>query len=441
VDPLPETTGTQPLDLGEPVTVTTLAALVSEGPDDGRRVEAPEDRLTIGSARSNHLVMSDPTVSRFHLELVNGPRGVWVRDLSSLNGTWLGEAAIERARVPIGSELRLGRSRLRILDGSEKTVDAHESLVLHGLFGADRSMRRLMGTLRRVAPTNAGVLVTGESGTGKELVARALHAQSERAKRPFVVVDCGALTPTLMQSALFGHERGAFTGAERKHIGAFERADGGTVFLDEIGELPLELQPQLLGVLERKHFLPLGGTREVDVDVRVVAATNRDLRGEVNRGTFREDLYYRLAVVTLNVPPLRERISDLPLLAEHFLREAGSNAPFAEVFPERVLSQMNRHNWPGNVRELGNFVEALLIVGEPELVRAAAQPGSEPVSLDDSILAMRYADARSVVLAAFERHYLSHLLTTSRGNVSGAARAASMDRSYLIRLLEKHGLK
>ena len=344
---------------------------------------------------------------------------------------------IETAHVPMGAEPTLGRSRLRILDGARDDVATPE---LHGLLSAHPSMRRLMGTLRRVAPTNVTVLISGESGTGKELIARALHALSARAAEPFVVVDCGALTPSLITSALFGHERGSFTGADRRHIGVFERANGGTVFLDEIGELSLDLQPQLLGVLERKRFLRVGGAKEIGVDIRFVSATNRDLRSKVNSGAFREDLYHRLSVIDLEVLPLRKRLSDLPLLAEHFLREAGSEAPFAEVFDQNVLAQMIRHDWPGNVRELRNFVEALLTIGEAPRQRLSRAP--EPsLAVDDALLEMRYADARTAVLSAFERFYLSQLLVKSRGNVSAAARQASMDRSYLIKLLEKHALK
>jgi DNA-binding NtrC family response regulator len=423
------------------VTVRTLAVAVTEGPDCAQQLEAPEDRLTIGTARTNHLMLTDPTVSRFHLELLAGPDGISVRDLGSRNGTWLGEVRIERATVPIGSELRIGRSLLRVGDGRSKSVDAHTAPVLHGLFGTDRSMQRLMGTLRRIAPTNVPVLITGESGTGKELVARALHAESARASEPFVVVDCAALAPGLIASALFGHERGAFTGAERKHIGAFERAHGGTLFLDEIGELAAELQPLLLGALERKRFLRVGGLQEIAVDVRVVSATNRDVRREVNRGAFREDLYYRLAVVPLQVAPLRERLSDLPLLAEHFLREAGCTTPFGDVFTEDLLERMRRHDWPGNVRELRNYVEALLATGEPPSPRLDISAAEEPLAVGEGVLDLRYADARSAVLAAFERRYLTRLLEVSQGNVASAARTARMDRSYLIKLLEKHALK
>jgi DNA-binding NtrC family response regulator len=221
---------------------------------------------------------------------------------------------------------------------------------------------------------------------------------------------------------------------------AFERAHSGTLFLDDVGELSLELQPQLLGVLERKSFVTVGGSQEREADVRVIAATSRDLRGEVNRGSFREDLYNRLAVVTLDLPPLRDRIGDVPLLAEHFFREAGGSQPFETAFKPAVLEQMARHGWPGNVRELRNFVEAMVVMGELP-THTTMPPGSLGLALPGELLEKSYAQARAEVLGAFEQRYLSHLLAGTHGNVSGAARRASMDRSYLIKLLEKHGLK
>jgi DNA-binding NtrC family response regulator len=436
----PAPPGTHPLERSGTLSVKTLMVEVTAGPDTGLRVEAPEDRLTVGTARANHLVLTDPTVSRFHLELSNEKAGIWVRDLGSRNGTLAADVLIECARIPLGAELLLGRSRLRVYDGAERKVDGHDAPLLVDMLGDDRTMRRLMGTIRRVATTSLPCLITGESGTGKELTARALHARSGRAGQPFVVVDCGALTPSLMASALFGHERGAFTGAEQRRAGAFERAHGGTLFLDDVGELSLELQPQLLGVLERKSFVTVGGSQEREADVRVIAATSRDLRGEVNRGSFREDLYNRLAVVTLDLPPLRDRIGDVPLLAEHFFREAGGSQPFETAFKPAVLEQMARHGWPGNVRELRNFVEAMVVMGELP-THTTMPPGSLGLALPGELLEKSYAQARAEVLGAFEQRYLSHLLAGTHGNVSGAARRASMDRSYLIKLLEKHGLK
>ncbi|RYZ05728.1 MAG: sigma 54-dependent Fis family transcriptional regulator [Myxococcales bacterium] len=436
----PAPPGTTPLERSGSFSVKTLLVEVTAGPDAGLHVEAPEDRVTVGTARANDLVLSDPTVSRFHLELSNEKAGIWVRDLGSRNGTLAADVFIECARIPVGTELFVGRSRLRVDDGAERKVDGHDAPVLVDMLGDDRSMRRLMGTIQRVAGTDKPCLITGDSGTGKELTARALHAQSGRAGRPFVVVDCGALTPSLVASALFGHERGASAGTEQRRAGAFERAHGGTLLLDDVGELSLDLQRQLLGVLERQRFLPVGGSQEHEADVRVIAATSRDLRGEVNRGAFREDLYHRLAVVTLDVPPLRDRLGDVPLLAEHFFREAGGSQPFDSVFKPAVLEQMARHGWPGNVRELRHFVEAMVVMGElPE--QTAVTPGSLGLALPAELLEKSYAQARGEVLSAFEQRYLSHLLTGARGNVSGAARRASMDRSYLIKLLEKHGLK
>jgi DNA-binding NtrC family response regulator len=285
------------------------------------------------------------------------------------------------------------------------------------------------------------VLLVGESGTGKELMARALHDQGPRAKEPFVTVDCGSLSPSLVASELFGHEKGSFTGADARHLGAFERADGGTLFLDEIGELPTALQSTLLGALERRRFRRLGGREEVAVDVRVVSATHRDLRAQVNDGAFRLDLYYRVAVVVLRVPPLRERREDIPLLLEHFLREAGVDGEIAAVVPPDAMDALTGHSWPGNVRELRNVVEATLVMGEaPALSGAPSGPGGGD-DVVDRTLHHGYKEARTAVLDDFERRYCEALLTRAEGNVSKAARDARMDRTYLIKLLAKHDLK
>jgi DNA-binding NtrC family response regulator len=249
-----------------------------------------------------------------------------------------------------------------------------------------------------------------------------------------VTVDCGALAPALVASELLGHERGAFTGADREHVGAFERAHRGTLFLDEIGELPPELQPTLLGALERGRFRRVGGRKDVEVDVRVVSATHRDLRGDVNTGAFRLDLYYRLAVVTLALPPLRERAEDVPLLAEHFLREAGHEGAVGDVLGADAMSALTRHRWPGNVRELRNVIEATLAMGEPPALEGGAVAGK--VAAVGS-----YQDARREVLDAFEKRFVTELLARTGGNVSAAAREARMDRTYLIKLIAKHGGK
>jgi DNA-binding NtrC family response regulator len=282
-------------------------------------------------------------------------------------------------------------------------------------------------------------LIIGESGTGKELAARALHEASPRSEKPFVVVDCASIVPTLVGSELFGHERGAFTGADRMHVGAFERAQGGTLFLDEIGELPLAIQPSLLGALERRRIKRVGGKDDIAVDVRVVSATHRDLRADVNAGRFRLDLYYRLAVVIVELPPLRERRNDVRMLVEHFVRESGETRPIDEAVPRGLLEALETHRFPGNVRELRNLVEAALATGENPILDAVAPSGAGP--LLDRVLDAPYGAAREAVLAEFEERYLSHLLARSDNNVSKASRVAQMDRSHLTSLLRRRKMR
>jgi DNA-binding NtrC family response regulator len=416
--------------------IRTLAVDIVEGPAAGLARMAESDTLSVGTADGNDLVVADPTVSRYHLELTRRPDGIQVIDAGSLNGTFAGTVRIERALVPPGTVLRLGKTALRVGDGQNVTVELHRSEALAGLRGRTPAMRRLLHSIERAAQSDAAVLLVGESGTGKEVIARALHDLGPRAREPFVTVDCGALAPTLVASELFGHERGAFTGADRQHAGAFERAGGGTLFLDEIGELPPALQATLLGVLERRRFRRLGGKQEISVDVRVVSATHRDLRAEVNAGSFRLDLYYRLAVVVMKIPPLRERAEDVPLLVEHFLRELGHDGPVEALISPGAMKQLMGHHWPGNVRELRNLIEATVAMGEtPQLDGAAAAgPASE-------VAALPYKEARAQVLHDFEERYLRALLERSRGNVSQAARDARMDRSHLIDLLTRHGLR
>ena len=428
------------------IAVRALQAEVVEGPNAGAAQVATSETLTVGTEARNDLVLTDPTVSRYHLELGHGASGVVVTDCGSTNGTRIGDVRIERAIAPVGTVLRLGKTAIRIGDGERLTLPVHEYESLAGLRGRDPVMRRLMARVERAARTNVAVLLCGESGTGKELIARALHDLAHTAG-PFVTVDCASLSPTLVASELFGHERGAFTGADRQHIGAFERANGGTLFLDEIGELPPALQNTFLGALERKRFRRLGGREEIATDVRVVCATNRDLRAEVNRGTFRLDLYYRIAVVSLKVPPLRERPDDIPLLVEHFLRECGHDGPVGELISDAAMKSLQAHHWPGNVRELRNLVEATVAMGEaPSLSDAlildpAGADGSKSVDLIGSLLDKSYKEARAILLHEFEQRYLPKLLERARGNVSRAAREARMDRSYLIDLLRRHKLR
>jgi DNA-binding NtrC family response regulator len=307
-------------------------------------------------------------------------------------------------------------------------------------------MRSLMARIQRAARTDVSVLLLGETGVGKEVIARAIHEASPRSASPSEVVDCGALMPTLIASELFGHEKGAFTGADRQHVGAFERANGGTLFLDEIGELPPALQSALLGALERRSFRRVGGTTSIAVDVRVVCATNRDLRNEVNAGRFRQDLYYRIAVILLRIPPLRERAGDIPVLVEHFLREIGHDGPVDEVVPDTVMQTLKTHHWPGNVRELRNFVEAAIAMGEAphleeRLERSEGSPNMFAGEALGRLVELSYKDARSTLLNEFEVIYLKELMERTKHNVSAAARSAKMNRSYLIQMLKRHGIR
>jgi DNA-binding NtrC family response regulator len=421
--------------------VRTLRVEVVSGPDAGKNLCSDADRLTVGTADGNDLMLGDRTVSRYHLELRRKAGRIAAVDLGSTNGTRIGKALVQSSSVALdaGSVIELGSSALRVDDG--EVVDVGDSPASFGeLRGDSAAMRRLMAQASRVAKSDVAVLLFGESGTGKELVARALHDASPRAAEPFVTVDCGAITPSLFSSELFGHERGAFTGADRQHIGAFERAHGGSLFLDEIGELSPELQSALLGALERGRIHRVGGREDIEVDVRLVSATHRDLRADVNVGTFRLDLFYRLAVVTLSVPPLRERLDDVALLVEHFLREAGHSGAVSEIFPTDAMKRLLAHPWPGNVRELRNVVLGTLALGEPAtLAPTESTPrGADPFA---SLFALPYRDAKRRAMDEFERRYVEQLLERSGGNVRQASRDGHMDRSYLMELIKRHRLR
>ena len=417
--------------------VTSLRVEVIDGPDRGAHA-AGGDTVSVGTARDNALVLGDFTVSRYHLEIAVRPQGIVVTDLGSTNGTYIGAVRIERAVVPPNTPITLGGTTIRFEDAVRRTVrnELPEVRDLHGMIARSPQMLRLFADIERIAATPTSVLIVGESGTGKERVAEALHARSGRAPAPLVTIDCGALASPLIASELFGHERGAFTGADRVHAGAFERAGTGTVFLDEIGELPAADQSSLLGVLERRRFRRVGGTQEIEVGARVIAATNRDLRAEVNTGRFRHDLYHRLAVVVLRLPPLRDRREDIIPLVRHFARDLGATEPVETIFGADTLARWERHPWPGNIRELRNAVEAALVVGP--LGNYEQLPGP---SHDDAEPLQPYKDARAAVVREFEHGYLKRLLAEAGGNVSQAARTAKMDRSHLIDLLHRHGLK
>ena len=415
------------------------------GPDD-TDLKVASTHCRLGTHPSNDLIVQHPTVSRFHLEIQAADQGYLVRDLGSTNGCFIDGLRVREAYLPEKAMLRLGDVTLSFeVTGERQELPWSEREEFHGVVGQSPALREVFATLERAAPTDATVLILGESGTGKERVASAVHQASHRSTGPLVVLDCAAVPANLMESELFGHERGAFTGADRRKEGRFKEAHGGTLFLDEIGELPLEMQPRLLRVLETRQVRPLGATATEQVDVRLVAATNRDLAREVNRGSFREDLYYRLAVVQVTVPPLRSRPEDLRPLVQHFVGQFTSPGQAAEIL--RGISEDNWRRleqlpWSGNVRELRNFIERTLIMSGGPIqtghIPAAADAGAAPAGAAPADLDRPFTQHKAEVVAAFERAYLLGQLARHDNNVSAAARGAGMDRMNFKRLLKKY---
>jgi DNA-binding NtrC family response regulator len=413
--------------------IVRIQALVTDGPDRGAAYVATGTACAVGTSADNEIVLTDPAVSRYHLEL-RCEDGIMLTDLGSRNGTFVDGIRIRRGVVPPGSCVQLGRSVIRLTDGGRgEPAPTPPAPEIPGLVAASPTMKEICRAVARLGKSSLSVLLQGETGTGKEVIARAIHKTSDRAGMPFIVVDCGALAPTLIASQLFGHERGAFTGADQRREGAFELAAGGSIFLDEIGELPLTVQPALLGVLERRSFRRLGGRQDVPADVRVISATHRDLREETNRGTFRADLYFRLAAARIHIPPLRERPDDIEALVEAFSREVTGRGDL--FFSHATLEALRSHRWSGNVRELRNVVESALAMGTISLEAEHV----EDLSSGDAIVP--YREARAQVLAAFEREYLARILRLTEGNVAAAARTANMARQYLVSLLKKHDLR
>jgi DNA-binding NtrC family response regulator len=410
-----------------------------------------DEPVVVGCAEPCQLVLSDPTVSRRHLEAVRRGQSLEVTDLGSKNGVFVGGERVERATLQAGDEFRAGKTTIVVVP-CEEEVDPEPSAgaALGGLVGSSAPMRKLFALIERVASTRAAVLVEGETGSGKELVAEEIHRRSPRREQPFSIFDCGAVPDELIESTLFGHVKGAFTGATSERAGVLGGADGGTVFLDEIGELRLDLQPALLRVLDRGMIRAVGATSYRDIDVRVVAATHRNLGELIAGGGFRADLYYRLAVVRLTVPPLRERPEDIPVLVSHFASRLGR--PDIEIGAE-LLPRLLAHPFPGNVRELRNLVERCLTLSpggklDLEALEAAggladamtgapAAPAAAPAPAAGRRLAFREATAAAVEV--FERSYLADL-AREFSNLSAAAEAAGMDRKHLRTLLRRHGI-
>ncbi|MBI2892886.1 MAG: sigma 54-dependent Fis family transcriptional regulator [Deltaproteobacteria bacterium] len=417
---------------------------VIAGPDSGVAFTSTRDHAVIGTHESADLVLHDRTVSRFHCDIVLAAGRAIVRDLDSRNGTTIDQVSVLKAHLAQGAVLGLGKTQLRFEIGPDKLQIPLSDRDRFGVMvGQSVAMRAAFALLERAAATDATVLLEGETGTGKEAAAESIHREGSRRDGPFVVVDCGAIPPDLLESELFGHEKGAFTGAHGPREGAFEAATGGTIFLDEVGELGPKLQPKLLRALERREVKRVGSNRYVPVDVRVIAATNRTLRTEVNAQRFRSDLFYRLAVIEIRLPPLRERTEDLAGLARHILESLGAAArPEASALLEPdFLAELGRHSWPGNVRELRNYLERSLALHDPTPPLPeplSAEVGAGPIEVDPT---QPLRSAREKWLGVFERRYLEALLAKNDGNVTAAARDAGVNRIHFYRLLWRHGLK
>jgi transcriptional regulator with GAF, ATPase, and Fis domain len=421
----------------------SIDLVVLDGPGRGERVAVHGDLARVGSAPGNHLVLPDKTVSRTHCELRLRADTVQLRDCGSTNGTYVEGVLVHDGELKPGTSVRVGNSVFRIESaGLPVFVPLSTSTSFGELVGASTEMRRVYAILERVAQTDATLLIEGETGTGKDVAARSLHAQSARKHGPFVPVDCGAIPETLIESELFGHVRGAFSGAVSDRRGVFEEAHGGTLFLDEIGEMPLSVQAKLLRAIETRSVRRVGGNTERPVDVRIVAATNRSLAQLANTGAFREDLYYRLAVVEVKLPPLRARADDIPILAQHFYsRFAGHGA----CLPDSFLRMIMTRSFPGNVRELRNFIERSVSLGfvdgafstpRHELTEALSE-GLESVLP----LHLPLKEARQAWTESFESIYVRSMLKKTDGNLTRAAELCGVNRRFLQRLVARLGLR
>jgi DNA-binding NtrC family response regulator len=412
-----------------------LDLVVIDGPDRGLSVPV-RGAVRIGTAAGSELRLGDPTVSRVHATLALDGGELRIRDMGSTNGTFIDGVRVRDASVAPGSILRIGATTVRAEPASEPMrVELAPYERLGELVGGSAAMRHVYSLIERVAPSGATVLVQGETGTGKELVARAIHERSPRAERRFLAIDCGAIPENLVESELFGHVRGAFSGAISDRVGAFEEADGGTLFFDEVGELSAPMQRKLLRALETREIRRVGENRERKVDVRIIAATHRPLAHATNEGLFREDLFFRLAVVTIELPPLRARREDIPAIAQHFLDRLTGGTE--RVSPELIAAVVGR-SWQGNVRELRNYLERRVALragpaAQPAAVAAADAPW---VRLD-----LPFKEAQAVLLEHFERAYLQALLDQHGQNVTRAAAAGEISRRFLQRRMAELGLR
>lgn len=415
--------------------------VVVEGEGRGAELIVEKERVVLGRSTVCDLSLKDGSVSGIHCEVVASPEGFLLRDLGSTNGIFMLGHRISELYLRPGSEFQVGNNLIRFepLDNMVKIPLSRKDR-FGSVLGRSIPMREIFAVLERVSTSDLPVLLRGETGTGKELLAAGIHAYSFRKNHPYVVLDCGAVPADTIESTLFGHEKGAFTGAVDTRRGVFEEASGGTLFIDEVGELAVGLQPKLLRALEQQEIQRVGGVKPVKVDVRIVAATHRDLLAQVNRGQFREDLFYRLSVVEVRVPPLRDRPEDVPLLVDQFLKEEERKGM---TLSKDAMLSLQSHSWPGNVRELRNVMERACRLAEGDVINA------DDLHLDQRIddrlpLAvgggLPYKEAKARLLAQFERQYLAQLMKEHGGNLSAASREAGLARNHLRNLCRKYDI-
>jgi DNA-binding NtrC family response regulator len=470
---------------------TKVSYLVNQGPtlhlrrcilqaadDASQEWVFDKEEIRIGSMEDNDIVLADDTVSRYHCRIVQDDTSYILVDNASTNGTFVNKVRVREAFLKPGCTIGVGQSQLAF-NAREEEVQIVPSRAdrCAGLIGGNSKMREIYSIIEKIAPTATTVVIDGETGTGKEVVAQAIHSLSPRSRNELVVFDCGAVPPNLIESELFGHEKGSFTGAVMSREGLFELADGGTLFLDELGELPIDLQPKLLRVLEQREVRRVGGAKSQKVDVRIIAATNRNLEDEVRAGRFRQDLFYRLSVVRLHLPSLQARADDIPLLVNHFLEHGSYNRlpngqQRARAFSREAMSALQRYPWPGNVRELVNVVERAVsfcdqgTIDLPDLpdyirtakaaprdaaptikrastVPAAASLAAQPPPTPEELLAVgiTFKDAKERWVTTFERDYIVQMLRRNTGNISHAARHADIDRKYFRKLMKKYDIE
>ncbi len=463
-----------PLSEGFPVEKLTLEVINGENEGQVHTFEKPVVRL--GADPLSDVVLDDPTVSRMHAELRKRTDDVELIDLGSTNGTFFDGDQVDKITLEPGSIFQVGRTKIRVNATKEQVkIEVTDRTRYGNIIGQSPALREIFSILDRVAPSDLSVVIEGETGTGKELIAAAIHDHSNRAGKPFVVFDCSAFPATLLESELFGHEKGAFSGASNRHRGVFERADGGTIFFDELGEMDIEFQAKFLRVLETGEVRRVGGESTFNVDVRVVAATNRNLEDQVADKMFRQDLFYRLAKVRFNLPALRERVEDIPLLAEHFFEMMTTEDTAKPLLTENALRALQSYPWPGNIRQLRNVMEKAVAMCSGGAITSdylrkelgmdgegyspsMNAPGSStsaglgiPAAPEGSVTlfakiddgdggVVPFRDAKDDLVSEFEKLYLERLLEKNNQNISKSAREAEVDRRHLYRLLKKHDL-